>query len=79
MMKTFLCLLQNIYFHTSLNDENIIMVFELVAVTTVAEGRSQQVSCGWTYFSIFRYDGDMPDTYNTQAPKWTQLVCFVLL
>ena len=59
---------QSVYFHTSLSDDSIIIVLEVVAVTPSDSGAVQQVGCGWGIFRLFKYEGDMPDTSSQATP-----------
>ncbi|XP_077998235.1 nephrocystin-4-like [Glandiceps talaboti] len=43
-----------IYFHTSLNDVNIVAVVEVIAVVTTKKNKIQRVSCGWGIIRPFK-------------------------
>ncbi|XP_074655528.1 nephrocystin-4-like isoform X2 [Tubulanus polymorphus] len=52
---------QNIYLHTSINDDTLLLVVELIAAVTRDDGSKDITSCGWSFFRPFRYEGDMVD------------------
>ena len=58
--------MQNLYFHSSLNDTSIVAVVEVVGVlvSTTKDGieTRDESSCGWGFFHIFKYDGEMADS-----------------
>nr|XP_006819889.1 PREDICTED: nephrocystin-4-like [Saccoglossus kowalevskii] len=49
-----------VYFHTSLNDPNIVIVVEIVGIITTKKNKVQRVSCGWGIIRIFK-DGHLGD------------------
>ncbi|XP_070560469.1 nephrocystin-4-like isoform X2 [Ptychodera flava] len=53
-----------IYFHTSLNDNNIIAVVEIVGVITTKKNKIQRISCGWGIIRPFKTTnlGDLSST-----------------
>ncbi|XP_022085519.1 nephrocystin-4-like isoform X2 [Acanthaster planci] len=57
-----------VYFHTSLADQNIVLVVEVVRVTTSRGGEVQLMACGWGILRLF-HQGDFSDTsHSTPAP-----------
>ncbi|XP_064643236.1 nephrocystin-4-like isoform X3 [Lineus longissimus] len=60
---------QNVYFHTTINDTNICVVCELIAIQADTAGKKQIVNVGWGFFRPFKCEGDMVDTMSsTPAP-----------
>ncbi|XP_038060969.1 nephrocystin-4-like [Patiria miniata] len=57
-----------VYFHTSLADPNIVVVVEVIRVTTSRNGQVQCMSSGWGILRLF-HQGDFSDTSSsTPAP-----------
>ncbi|XP_050411736.1 nephrocystin-4 isoform X2 [Patella vulgata] len=54
---------QNVYFHTSLKNSNIVAVIEVIVNTTDdLTGRIKKSSCGWGIIRLFKYNEELPDS-----------------
>ena len=53
--------------HTSLNDSQIYIVFEVVAVTQTEDGETHSVGCGWGVQKLFKADIGMADVSDNKA------------
>ncbi|KAK6176788.1 hypothetical protein SNE40_015020 [Patella caerulea] len=57
---------QNVYFHTSLKNSNIVAVIEVIVNTTdELTGRIKKLSCGWGIIRLFKYNEELPDSTRT--------------
>ena len=60
---------QNVYFHTSLDAEALVVVVEVVAVEPPgADGKQKHVGCGWGLFHAFQKDKKLFDTSGAAPP-----------
>ncbi|KAH9490048.1 Nephrocystin-4 [Bulinus truncatus] len=64
---------KNLFFHTCINNANILAVFEVVAHAVDQDGHSQSVSCGWTFVRPFNTEGDLPDSSRGVQPQTQRL------
>ncbi|KAI8794088.1 nephrocystin-4 isoform X1 [Biomphalaria glabrata] len=64
---------KSVFFHTCINNPNILAVFEVVAHEVDQNGHSQAVSCGWTFVRLFSTEGDMPDSSRGVQPQTQRL------
>ncbi|CAL1543175.1 unnamed protein product [Lymnaea stagnalis] len=59
---------KSLYFHTSINNINVVAVIEVVAHTIDTDGRPHRVSCGWGFMRPFNHEGDLPDSSRGIQP-----------
>ncbi|XP_014676311.1 PREDICTED: nephrocystin-4-like, partial [Priapulus caudatus] len=58
---------QNVYFHTSLKDEHILLIVEIVSSTGPPGGAGRPVTNGWGMFRLFNYQGDVLDAASRDS------------
>ena len=59
---------QPVYFHTSINSPQILVVVEVVAHTIAPDGRPRRVACGWTILRPFAEEDELPDVTRGPSP-----------
>ena len=63
---------QSIYFHTSIHDSGLLLVFEVVAITHVPDGDDQKIGVGWGFHYVFDLNQKLLD-HSSSAPAPTQM------
>lgn len=65
--------LQDVYFHTNLMEEAIVIVIEVVRTSS---DHKQESVVGWGLFRLFKYDGEIVDVSCSDAPNLLNIKLF---